>query len=278
METPATVAVVGLGPLGLVTLKNLVEEGLDATGFDMADVVGGLWNFSDEGDQTTVLESENGFSLPHRVEHLEAACKWRHGIFPTGAGATNSLQEKPFIKPDPMYCYWTNTRRLCRPALPTFPFPKASTLPTFFAPDQTAACRNSNHGCLALLTYHDTAAESTDTPTYPEARHVQKYLCDYAEHFGLGPRMRLGTEVLAVEHDETSGRWRVETAAVMGGAAASGSSGTGKTTTARTTEERWFNKVVFATGINKAPVTPQVEGIERFEGEVLHSSGYKRQA
>lgn len=30
----------------------------------MADVVGGLWNFSDEGDQTTVLESENGFSLP----------------------------------------------------------------------------------------------------------------------------------------------------------------------------------------------------------------------
>ncbi|KAL3952292.1 hypothetical protein ACCO45_014009 [Purpureocillium lilacinum] len=269
METPATVAVVGLGPLGLVTLKNLVEEGLDATGFDMADVVGGLWNFSDEGDQTTVLESENGFSCRgHRVEHLEAACKWRHGIFPTGAGATNSLQEKPFIKPDPMYCYWTNTRRLCRPALPTFPFPKASTLPTFFAPDQTAACRNSNHGCLALHR-HAHVPRSTPRPEVP--MRLRGALWPRPAHAPghRGARRGARRDVGEVEGRDGGGD---------GGAAASGSSGTGKTTTARTTEERWFNKVVFATGINKAPVTPQVEGIERFEGEVLHSSGYKRQA
>lgn len=54
------------GPLGLVTLKNLLEKGFKATGFDKADVVGGLWNYRDD-DQTTVLKSasrgDNIFSL-----------------------------------------------------------------------------------------------------------------------------------------------------------------------------------------------------------------------
>lgn len=73
---PGTVAVIGLGmlftcagllilhdanglaagPLGLVTLKNLLEKGFEVTGFDKTDVVGGLWNFRDD-EQTTVLES-----------------------------------------------------------------------------------------------------------------------------------------------------------------------------------------------------------------------------
>lgn len=51
-----TVAIVGLGALGLVTLKNLREEGFDAVGFDRNDYVGGLWRF-DEGDKLTVMRS-----------------------------------------------------------------------------------------------------------------------------------------------------------------------------------------------------------------------------
>ena len=49
-----TVAVVGLGALGLVTLKNLREEGFDAVGLDRNDYVGGLWHF-DEGNKLTVM-------------------------------------------------------------------------------------------------------------------------------------------------------------------------------------------------------------------------------
>ncbi|KAK5723057.1 hypothetical protein LTR17_014018 [Elasticomyces elasticus] len=40
----ATIAVVGLGAHGLATLKNLLEEGFDTTGFDSNDYVGGLWH------------------------------------------------------------------------------------------------------------------------------------------------------------------------------------------------------------------------------------------
>jgi dimethylaniline monooxygenase (N-oxide forming) len=55
MSAP-TVAIVGLGALGLVTLKNLREEGFDAVGFDRNDYVGGLWHF-DQGDKLTVMKS-----------------------------------------------------------------------------------------------------------------------------------------------------------------------------------------------------------------------------
>ncbi|KAK3652456.1 hypothetical protein LTR56_005167 [Elasticomyces elasticus] len=40
----ATIAVIGLGAHGLASLKNLLEEGFDATGFDSNDYVGGLWH------------------------------------------------------------------------------------------------------------------------------------------------------------------------------------------------------------------------------------------
>ncbi|KIX01095.1 uncharacterized protein Z518_10161 [Rhinocladiella mackenziei CBS 650.93] len=50
------VAVIGLGALGLVALKNLREEGFNATGFERNTYVGGLWQFT-EAKQTSVLES-----------------------------------------------------------------------------------------------------------------------------------------------------------------------------------------------------------------------------
>ncbi|KAK4570103.1 hypothetical protein LTR86_003073 [Recurvomyces mirabilis] len=43
-----SVAVIGLGAFGLVTVKNLLEEGFDVTGFDRNSSVGGLWSLSPE--------------------------------------------------------------------------------------------------------------------------------------------------------------------------------------------------------------------------------------
>lgn len=51
-----SVAVIGAGPAGLVALKNLLEEGFDATGFDRNAYVGGLWQYTEE-DKTSVLPS-----------------------------------------------------------------------------------------------------------------------------------------------------------------------------------------------------------------------------
>jgi dimethylaniline monooxygenase (N-oxide forming) len=50
------VAVIGLGACGLVTLKNFLEAGFDATGFEQNNYVGGLWKFSSE-NKTTVLKT-----------------------------------------------------------------------------------------------------------------------------------------------------------------------------------------------------------------------------
>ncbi|KAF2105020.1 FAD/NAD(P)-binding domain-containing protein [Rhizodiscina lignyota] len=52
----ARVAVIGLGACGLVTLKNLLEAGFDAVGFERNDYMGGLWKFSPE-NKTTVLKT-----------------------------------------------------------------------------------------------------------------------------------------------------------------------------------------------------------------------------
>jgi dimethylaniline monooxygenase (N-oxide forming) len=52
----ATVAVVGAGPLGLMALKNLKEDGFDVTGYDARNYVGGLWQYSDD-DYLSVQDS-----------------------------------------------------------------------------------------------------------------------------------------------------------------------------------------------------------------------------
>ncbi|RDW81857.1 hypothetical protein BP6252_02969 [Coleophoma cylindrospora] len=51
------VAVIGAGVLGLVTLKNLLEEGFDAVTFEKNDYVGGLWHFTEDEEITSGTEN-----------------------------------------------------------------------------------------------------------------------------------------------------------------------------------------------------------------------------
>ncbi|KAF5499797.1 Monooxygenase aurF [Colletotrichum fructicola] len=48
------VAIVGLGALGIVALKNCLEEGFEATGFDRIPYPGGLWTYTPE-DRVSAL-------------------------------------------------------------------------------------------------------------------------------------------------------------------------------------------------------------------------------
>jgi dimethylaniline monooxygenase (N-oxide forming) len=50
------VAVIGAGPLGLMALKNMKEDGFDVTGFETRPYVGGLWKYS-EDSALSVAES-----------------------------------------------------------------------------------------------------------------------------------------------------------------------------------------------------------------------------
>lgn len=42
------VAVIGAGPLGLMAMKTLKEDGFDVTGYEARPYVGGLWKYSDD--------------------------------------------------------------------------------------------------------------------------------------------------------------------------------------------------------------------------------------
>ncbi|KAK7416725.1 hypothetical protein QQX98_005051 [Neonectria punicea] len=164
-----TVAVVGLGVLGLVAVKNLSEEGFNVTGFDRSNYVGGLWHYTDE-DKTSVL--------PTTIINI-----------------------------------------------------------------------SKERGCFTDFPFPD------DTPSHCTSAHVQRYLESYVEHFNLTDKLRLGTTVNIVKRDDKEDRWVVDV------------EGSGP---------EYFDKVVVATGINSRPHLPELDGVEQFEGEILHSRAFKR--
>ncbi|KAG5753746.1 hypothetical protein H9Q70_003623 [Fusarium xylarioides] len=55
-ELNSDICVVGAGLLGLLALKNLREQGLNATAFERQEYVGGTWHASNNIEQTTALE------------------------------------------------------------------------------------------------------------------------------------------------------------------------------------------------------------------------------
>src|SRR5207244_2591544 len=76
------------------------------------------------------------------------------------------------------------------------------------------------------------------------------YLVDTAERFGVGPHVRLGTELLEARWDDADRRWLLDTN--------SGSYG------ART--------LILGAGPLHEPVIPDLPGLARFEGTMFHSS------
>ncbi|KAI8568912.1 hypothetical protein RHMOL_Rhmol02G0237300 [Rhododendron molle] len=88
-------------------------------------------------------------------------------------------------------------------------------------------------------------------PKYPTKHQFISYVESYAEHFNIQPLFNQGVE--KAEYDHSAGIWRVRT---------------------QDCEYvcRWL---IVATGENAEPFTPEIAGIERFEGAVVHTSGYK---
>ncbi|KAL6951993.1 putative indole-3-pyruvate monooxygenase YUCCA4 [Sarracenia purpurea var. burkii] len=87
-------------------------------------------------------------------------------------------------------------------------------------------------------------------PKYPTKRQFISYLESYAAHFSIHPRFK--QTVARAEFDNDSGFWMVKTQDCE-------------------YVSRWL---VVATGENAEPLIPDVPGMERFEGEVVHTSKY----
>ncbi|GLT77171.1 hypothetical protein SLA2020_487810 [Shorea laevis] len=88
-------------------------------------------------------------------------------------------------------------------------------------------------------------------PKYPTKGQFISYMESYAAHFSIQPRFNQAVQ--SAEFDSTCGFWRVRTQDLE-------------------YISRWF---IVATGENAEPVIPEIVGMERFHGPVVHTSAYK---
>ena len=88
------------------------------------------------------------------------------------------------------------------------------------------------------------------TRTYSKQPEIEAYLQDVAERFGVSPYVRLRTTVTGAAWDEDEQRWIVET--------------DNGTVRARV--------LVSAAGALSDPKTPDIEGLDRFQGHTFHSA------
>ncbi len=93
-------------------------------------------------------------------------------------------------------------------------------------------------------------------PEWPSGEQVQKYLSNYAEHFGLVPTLRLGTRVINAEQLPNGQGWRIFTE----------SEGN--------LSEEQVDFLTVCNGVFSQPNMPKVSGQELFEGKVFHSSAF----
>ena len=105
-----------------------------------------------------------------------------------------------------------------------------------------------------ILTAFSDLPHRAGSPVYPLNVAIGKYLRDYADRFGLTPRIHLRTPVTRIERSSKHGRWIVRTAS----------------------GERAFVYVVVATGAFHHWTLPDVPGLPSFSGRggVAHTSHY----
>ncbi len=108
------------------------------------------------------------------------------------------------------------------------------------------------------LTYHFSDHPMPDDfPRWPDGQQVQAYLAGYVQKFGLGPHLRLGTEVVAA--DPVDSGWLLETRDATGAH--------------RTT----CDHLIVANGVFSDPVVPDLPGAAAFRaagGRLCHVSEF----
>uniref|UniRef100_A0A803NNE4 indole-3-pyruvate monooxygenase n=1 Tax=Cannabis sativa TaxID=3483 RepID=A0A803NNE4_CANSA len=90
-----------------------------------------------------------------------------------------------------------------------------------------------------------------DFPKYPTKHQFISYMESYASHFSIKPRFNQAVQ--NAQFDSGSGLWRVKTQVAD-------------------YISRWL---IVATGENAEPAIPEILGLDKFHGPVVHTSGYK---
>lgn len=102
------------------------------------------------------------------------------------------------------------------------------------------------HFCeLPLLGFPD------NFPKYPTKHQFISYLESYALHFSIQPKFKQAVQ--EAEFDNVTGFWRVQTQ-----------------------DQEYFSRwLIVATGENAEPLIPDIVGMEKFNGPIIHTSVYK---
>ena len=93
------------------------------------------------------------------------------------------------------------------------------------------------------------------TRRYPAQPEIEAYLNDCVQRFGLAPRLRLHTRLSYLHWDEAQALWRARVLDAAG-----------------QEHELLARTVTLATGPLSRPAAPQLFGIERFQGPVIHTA------
>jgi 4-hydroxyacetophenone monooxygenase len=118
---------------------------------------------------------------------------------------------------------------------------------------------NSYPGCRVDVSNHFYSYSFAPKPDWPEHFSSQEVLLDYfrdvADEHGLRPLIRFGTEVSAVELDESTMTWTLQLVTDDG-----------------REEALEAHAVVSAVGQLNRPNLPDIPGVERFDGPAFHSA------
>jgi cation diffusion facilitator CzcD-associated flavoprotein CzcO len=113
---------------------------------------------------------------------------------------------------------------------------------------------NTYPGCQCDVPSHLYSFSFAPNPswsrTYSLQPEIRDYLRDCAERFGITPHVRFGCELRSAAWDEEAACWRLETA----------------------DGELTAEALVAGVGPLSEPATPDIPGLERFEGALFHSA------
>ena len=91
---------------------------------------------------------------------------------------------------------------------------------------------------------------------FPTQQEVHEYLISYADHFKIHPHVRLNTEVKKIQKNNS--QWTVEWLNKEGSTVST------------------FDYVVVCSGIFSRAFTPEIPGLDKFKGDVIHAQNYTK--
>ncbi|MFT3857493.1 MAG: NAD(P)/FAD-dependent oxidoreductase [Aquabacterium sp.] len=112
-----------------------------------------------------------------------------------------------------------------------------------------AACDVQSH-----MYSYSFATKSDWTQRYAPWHEIKQYILDVIRQFRLGTQIKCGQEVVSAVFDETQGRWTLQTAA----------------------GDTWSAKYwVLASGPLHVPAIPDIQGMDTFQGKIMHSAQWE---